>query len=153
MAHIKLQSYLLFVLRKFYSVTVNNETKEVCDPYARTTGVNGDRGMIIDLAATNPEGFENDVRPAFGNPTDAVIYEIHVRDFSSDASSGIKNTGKFLGFTETGTTNPDGLSTGIDHIKDLGVTHVQILPMYDYATVDETKLDTPQFNWGYDPKN
>ena len=84
---------------------------------------------------------------------DAVIYELHVRDLSSDASSGISSTGKFLGLTETGTTNADGLATGIDHIKDLGVTHVQILPGYDYATVDETKLDTPQFNWGYDPKN
>lgn len=136
-----------------YSIKIGNKTNEAVDLYARTTGVNGNRGMIIDLAATNPEGFENDVRPAFENPTDAVIYEIHVRDLSSDESSGIKNTGKFLGFTETGTTNPDGLSTGIDHIKDLGVTHVQILPMYDYATVDETKLDTPQFNWGYDPKN
>lgn len=136
-----------------YSIKIGNRTNEAVDLYARTTGVNGDRGMVIDPASTNPEGFENDVRPAFENDTDAVIYEIHVRDLSSDASSGIKNTGKFLGLTETGTTNPDGLSTGIDHIKDLGVTHVQILPMYDYATVDETQLDTPQFNWGYDPKN
>lgn len=136
-----------------YSIKIGNKTNEAVDLYARTTGVNGNRGMVIDLSATNPEGFENDVRPAFENPTDAVIYEIHVRDLSSDASSGIANTGKFLGFTETGTTNADGLATGIDHIKDLGVTHVQILPSYDYATVDETKLDTAQFNWGYDPKN
>ncbi|MDE6620180.1 MAG: type I pullulanase [Lachnospiraceae bacterium] len=136
-----------------YSIKIGNKTNEAVDLYARTTGVNGDRGMVVDLSATNPEGFENDVRPAFVNPTDAVIYEIHVRDLSSDDSSGISNTGKFLGFTETGTTNADGLATGIDHIKDLGVTHVQILPSYDYATVDETKLDTPQFNWGYDPKN
>ncbi len=136
-----------------YSVKIGNKTNEAVDLYARTTGVNGNRGMVVDLSATNPEGFENDVRPAFVNPTDAVIYEIHVRDLSSDDSSGISNTGKFLGFTETGTTNADGLATGIDHIKDLGVTHVQILPSYDYATVDESKLDTPQFNWGYDPKN
>lgn len=136
-----------------YSIKIGNKTNEAVDLYARTTGVNGDRGMIVDLSATNPEGFENDVRPAFENPTDAVIYELHVRDLSSDASSGISNTGKFLGLTETGTKNADGLATGIDHIKDLGVTHVQILPSYDYATVDETKLDTPQFNWGYDPKN
>lgn len=136
-----------------YSIKIGNKTNEAVDLYARTTGVNGDRGMVVDLSATNPEGFENDVRPAFTNPTDAVIYEIHVRDLSSDSSSGISNTGKFLGFTEMGTTNPDGLATGMDHIKDLGVTHVQILPSYDYATVDETKLDTPQFNWGYDPKN
>lgn len=136
-----------------YSVTIGNKTNETVDLYARTTGVNGDRGMVVDLEATNPEGFENDVRPALGNATDAIIYEIHIRDLSSDASSGISNTGKFLGFTETGTTNSDGLATGIDHIKDLGVTHIQILPSYDYATVDETKLDASQFNWGYDPKN
>lgn len=136
-----------------YSVRIGNRTNETADPYARAAGVNGDRGMVVDLDATNPEGFENDVRPAFVNPTDAVIYELHVRDFSSDKSSGIRNTGKFLAFTETGTTNADGLATGIDHIKDLGVTHVQILPSFDYATVDETKPDTPQFNWGYDPKN
>lgn len=136
-----------------YSIKIGNKTNETVDLYARTTGVNGNRGMVIDLSSTDPEGFEDDVRPAFENPTDAVIYEIHIRDLSSDASSGIANTGKFLGFTETGTTNADGLATGIDHIKDLGVTHVQILPSYDYATVDETKLDTAQFNWGYDPKN
>lgn len=136
-----------------YSIKIGNKTNEAVDLYARTTGVNGDRGMVVDLAATNPEGFENDVRPAFENPTDAVIYELHVRDLSSDPASGITNTGKFLGLTERGTINGDGLMTGLDHIKDLGVTHVQILPSYDYATVDETKLDTAQFNWGYDPKN
>lgn len=136
-----------------YSIKTNNKVNEAVDLYARTTGVNGNRGMVVDLESTNPEGFENDVRPAFEKDTDAVIYEIHVRDLSSDASSGITNTGKFLGFTETGTKNADGLATGIDHIKELGVTHVQILPSFDYATVDETKLDTPQFNWGYDPKN
>lgn len=136
-----------------YSIKIGTRTNEAVDLYARTTGVNGNRGMVVDLRATDPEGFENDTRPAFANPTDAVIYELHVRDLSSDASSGISSTGKFLGLTETGTTNADGLATGIDHIRDLGVTHVQILPSYDYATVDETKLDTPQFNWGYDPKN
>ncbi len=136
-----------------YSVTTGGRTNEVVDLYARAAGVNGDRGMVIDLDATDPYGFENDVRPALKNTTDAVIYEIHVRDLSSDASSGIVYAGKFLGFTETGTKNSDGLSTGIDHIKDLGVTHVQLLPSFDYATVDETKTDTAQFNWGYDPKN
>ncbi len=136
-----------------YSVTVNGVTKEAVDLYAKTTGVNGNRGMVIDLDATDPEGFADDKRPAFVSPTDAVIYELHVRDLSSDKSSGIENTGKFLGLTETGTTNSDGLPTGLDHIKDLGVTHVQLLPVYDYATVDESKPDSGQFNWGYDPKN
>lgn len=136
-----------------YLVRIGTKTSEAVDLYARTTGVNGNRGMVVDLRATDPEGFDKDTRPALVNPTDAVIYELHVRDLSSDASSGIVNKGKFLGLTETGTTNADGLATGIDHIRDLGVTHVQILPSYDYATVDEAKLDTPQFNWGYDPKN
>lgn len=136
-----------------YSVKIGNKVNETVDLYARTTGVNGDRGMVIDLDSTNPEGFSEDVRPQFTNATDAVIYELHMRDLSSDASSGIQNVGKFLGLTEKGTTNSDGLATGLDHIIDLGVTHVQILPSYDYATVDESKTDSDQFNWGYDPKN
>ncbi len=136
-----------------YSVRNGNDINEVVDLYARSTGVNGNRGEILDLETTNPDGFDADVRPAFSNATDAVIYELHIRDLSSDASSGIQNTGKFLGLTERETKNSEGLSTGLDHILELGVTHVQILPSYDYATVDETKPDIAQFNWGYDPKN
>ena len=139
-----------------YSVTVNNETNEVCDPYARTTGVNGNRAMILDLDSTDPEGWANDTGAHKDMEyTDAVIYELHVRDLSIDESSGVSdaNKGKFLGLTETGTTTADGTSTGLDHMIDLGVTHVHLLPIYDYASVDETKLDTPQFNWGYDPLN
>ncbi len=136
-----------------YSVKNGESVKETVDLYARTTGVNGNRGMVLDLDATDPEGFAEDKRPEFGNATDAVIYELHVRDLSSDAASGIQNTGKFLGLTETGTVNSDGLSTGLDHMKELGITHVQLLPSYDYATVDESKADSDQFNWGYDPKN
>lgn len=137
-----------------YEVTVGEETCEACDPYARTTGVNGKRAMVIDLASTNPEGWEDDKDPHAGAPiTDAFVYELHVRDLSSDESSGIKNTGKFLGLTETGTKTPGGNATGIDHMKELGITHVQILPFYDYGSVDESKLDKPQFNWGYDPVN
>lgn len=137
-----------------YVVSINGEEKEACDPYARTTGVNGQRAMVIDLASTNPEGWENDTNPHAGaNYTDAVIYELHVRDLSSDASSGITNTGKFLGLIETGTTTESGISTGLDHIKDLGITHLQLMPSYDYGSVDETQLDKAQFNWGYDPVN
>lgn len=135
-----------------YSVTVGNTTNEAVDPYAKAAGVNGKRGMVIDLEATNPEGFGNDTKPEFINMTDAVIYELHVRDLSSDSSSGITNTGKYLGLTETGTKNSDGLATGLDHIKDLGVTHIHLLPSFDYASVDESK-DDGQFNWGYDPQN
>jgi len=137
-----------------YSVTVDGIVKETIDPYARTAGVNGDRGMIIDLESTNPDGWEEDTNPHAGLAiTDAVIYELHIRDLSSDSSSGIENTGKYLGLTETGTTNSGGDSTGLDHIKDLGITHLHLLPVFDYATVDESKPDTEQFNWGYDPKN
>ena len=137
-----------------YEVTINGEKNEACDPYARTTGVNGKRAMVIDLASTNPEGWENDTNPHAGEGyTDAVIYELHVRDLSSDASSGITNVGKFLGLIETGTTNEAGVSTGLDHIKDLGITHLHLLPSYDYGSVDETQLDKDQFNWGYDPVN
>lgn len=136
-----------------YSVKVGDKVNETVDLYARSAGVNGNRGMIIDLDATDPEGFDEDKRPEFINDTDAIIWELHVRDLSSDASSGIQNTGKFLGLTETGTTNSEGLATGLDHMKDLGITHVQLLPSFDYASVDESKTDSSQFNWGYDPKN
>lgn len=137
-----------------YLAEVNGTQKEACDPYARTTGVNGKRAMVIDLASTNPTGWEDDSDPHAGaSVNDAVIYELHVRDLSSDPGSGIKNTGKFLGLTETGTKTESGISTGLDHIKDLGITHLHLLPSYDYGSVDETALDTPQFNWGYDPVN
>ncbi len=137
-----------------YSVTLESGVNETCDPYARTTGVNGARAMILDLSATNPAGWDGDKDPNAGKPiTDAVIYELHVRDLSMDDSSGIKNKGKYLGMIETGTKNSSGIATGLDHIKELGVTHLHILPAYDYGSVDESKPDTPQFNWGYDPVN
>jgi pullulanase len=136
-----------------YTVTVDDSAKEAVDPYAKAVGVNGDRGMVIDLSTTNPAGFATEAKPAFVNPTDAVIYELHIRDFSSDASSGMVNKGKYLAFTESGTSSPSGVATGIDHLVDLGITHVHLLPSFDYASVDETKLINKQFNWGYDPEN
>ena len=137
-----------------YLVSVGGNENEACDPYARATGVNGKRAMVLDLSSTNPMGWENDTNPNAGMTyNDAVIYELHVRDLSSDESSGIQNTGKFLGLTETGTTTASGIPTGLDHMKDLGITHVHLLPVYDYASVDETQSDKPQFNWGYDPEN
>jgi len=136
-----------------YAVTNNGKEEEACDPYARATGVNGKRAMVIDLDSTDPEGWDKDKNPnadlAF---TDAVIYELHVRDLGTDENSGIKNVGKFLSLTEHGTTTPGGQKTGIDHIKDLGITHLHILPMYDYGSVNEMASDD-QFNWGYDPVN
>lgn len=137
-----------------YEVDVDGAVVEACDPYARTTGVNGKRAMVLDLDSTDPEGWENDTDPHAGNRiTDAVLYELHLRDLSMDENSGITNKGKYLGLVETGTTNADGIPTGLDHIKDLGITHIHLLPVYDYGSVDESKLDTPQFNWGYDPVN
>ena len=127
--------------------------KDIVDPYARTVGVNGKRGMVIDLDSTDPEGWDSDSRHTYPNVTDMSIYELHIRDFSVDPDSGITNKGKYIAFTENGTTTSKGAKTGIDYLKDLGVTTVHILPSYDYGSVDETKLDTPQFNWGYDPVN
>ena len=136
-----------------YEVDVNGVTNEACDPYAKAVGVNGKRAMVIDMDSTDPEGWAEDKGSHSGNITDAVIYELHVRDLSVNENSGITNKGKYLGLIETGTTSPDGIPTGLDHIKDLGVTHIHLLPSYDYGSVDETKLEDNAFNWGYDPVN
>lgn len=123
------------------------------DPYAIAVGVNGKRGQIIDLNETNPSGWENDRSPVLKNLTDVILYELHIRDLSMAPNSGIKNKGKFLGLTESGTKNRQGQSTGIDHIAEMGVTHVHLLPCFDFCSVDESRLNVPQFNWGYDPQN
>ena len=137
-----------------YEVAVDETIHEACDPYARTTGVNGLRAMVIDLKSTDPQGWDNDRDPHAGqNITDAILYELHVRDLSSDKSSGIRNTGKFLGLIESGTKNTNGDPTGLDHMKALGITHLHLLPAFDYGFLDESRLDEPQFNWGYDPVN
>ena len=136
-----------------YTVVIDGVKKEACDPYARTTGVNGVRAMVIDLDSTDPAGWDGDRNPHAGEAiNDAIIYELHVRDLGADSSSGIENVGKFLSLTETGTTTPGGVSTGLDHIKDLGVTHLHLLPIYDFGSVDETHT-TGLYNWGYDPVN
>ena len=121
--------------------------------FAKAVSVNGQRAAIIDMQATNPEGWENDQRPVMADPTDVVVYETHMRDFTIDATSGIANKGKFIAFTEQGTQTAEGLASGIDHLKELGITHIQILPMYDYGSIDETTLDLNKYNWGYDPVN
>ncbi len=134
-----------------YRVAVDSATNEAVDPYVRATTINGAHGVVVDLSKTNPTGWSK-TKPAFsGKATDAVIYELHVRDLSMDASSGISaaNKGKYLAFTELNTKN-GGVATGISAIKDLGVTHVELLPVFDYASVDES---SPTFNWGYDPQN
>ena len=137
-----------------FLVRIGDYTAEACDPYAKTTGVNGQRAMVIDMASTDPEGWESDRDPNAGLAfPDAVIYELHVRDISMDQSSGIQNKGKYLGVIETGTKTPSGIPTGLDHIKNLGITHLHLLPVYDYGSVDESHPEKPQFNWGYDPVN
>ncbi len=131
-------------------------SNEVPDPYAKAVGVNGKRAMVVNLKTTNPAGWEKDKSPAFSATsaaTDAVIYELHIRDASIDESSDIKQKGKFLGLTETGTKNAAGQATGLDHLKELGVTHIHLLPFFDYNSVDESKPGEPQYNWGYDPLN
>ena len=139
-----------------FQVNIGNTwSEEVVDPYAKACGTNGLRAQVIDLKETNPVGWAQDKSPNFSvsnKQTDAVIYELHVRDASIHASSGIKNKGKFLGLAEVGTKNSAGQSTGLSHIKELGVTHVHLLPFYDYNSVDETKAAV-QYNWGYDPVN
>ncbi len=141
-----------------YKVTANGETHEVVDPYAKSAGVNGNRGMILDLRDTDPEGWKDDSFKRVGSATDAVVWEVSVRDFSADPDSGVSeaNRGKFLAFTEEGTTyegREENLSTCVSYLKELGVNYVQINPFYDFASIDESKPIDDQYNWGYDPKN
>lgn len=127
-----------------------NETPGI---WAKAVGINGNRAAVIDWNETNPEGWESDRSPELKMYSDIILYELHHRDFSIAPDSGIENKGKFLALTETGTKTPEGEATGLDHLKELGVTHIHILPSFDFATVDETRLDENRYNWGYDPKN
>lgn len=136
-----------------YKVKIGDKWTEAVDPYVRAASVNGDKGVVIDLNETNPKKWKANKKPEFKKPEDAIIYELHVRDLSIQPESGIKQKGKYLGVTEKGTKGPEGVKTGLDHMKDLGVTHVQFLPIFDYASVNEETLNEPQYNWGYDPKN
>lgn len=141
---------------KFYTFQIFQHGKwhdETPGIWAKAVGVNGRRAAIIDFKKTNPENWENDKGPEVRHFTDVVLYEMHHRDMSLHPSSGIANKGKFLALTEPGTTSPQGEKTGIDHLKELGVTHVHILPSYDYNSVDEANLPANQYNWGYDPQN
>ena len=148
------------LLNKYYtySVTHGKTTKETADVYAKACGVNGQRSMVVDLSTTNPEGWKNDKHVLVQNQTDASVWEISVADFSSSESSGVSeaNRGKYLAFTEEGTT-VNGVqgasSTCVDYLKKLGVKYVQIMPFYDFGSVDESKNIMDQYNWGYDPVN
>lgn len=141
---------------KFYTFQIEKDGKwleETPGIWAKAVGVNGNRAAVIDWNETNPEGWESDKAPELNMYSDIILYELHHRDFSIAPNSGIQNKGKFLALTETGTKTPEGHASGIDHLKELGVTHIHILPSFDFATVDEKKLDEKQYNWGYDPKN
>ncbi len=148
---------------KFYTVRSfqNGEwAPESPGIFAKAVSINGQRAAIIDMKATNPEGWAQDKRPAMTDPTDIVVYETHLRDFTISPVSGVAHKGKFLALTEEGTiidhTNLQfrgNWSTGIDHLKELGITHLQILPMFDYGSIDETTLAKNNYNWGYDPVN
>lgn len=133
-----------------YTLTFGNgKTTQSNDPYSKAVTVNGERSVIDNYDAIKPDNFQR--MPKFSNPTNAIIYETSIRDFTSDKNSGIKDKGKYLGMIESGVTS-DGQITGLNYLKSLGITHVQILPMFDFASVDETK-SIPDYNWGYDPKN
>lgn len=145
---------------KYYTfvVTVNNNISEVVDPYAKALSVNGEKGAIINMEKTNPENWSSYNRKKIKDNTDAIIYEVNIRDISIDKNSGIKNKGKYLGLSERETTGPNGTKTGLNHIKDLGVTHIQLLPIYDFGSIDESIVNSEDqfensisYNWGYDP--
>lgn len=143
-----------------YKVTVNGKTNEAVDIYAKAVGVNGDRAMVVDLDSTDPEHWDTNYQREQTKLSDIIVWEIHIRDFSIDVSSGVKeeNRGKYKAFTEENTTvNGQGkVASCVNYLKQLGVTHVQLMPMYDYGSVDETKVTSSlgsNYNWGYDPKN
>lgn len=143
--------------RKYYAFQARHKGKwslEVPDPYVRAVGVNGMRGMVLDLKETDPENWDFDRRPPLASYNDIVLYELHVRDFSSHPSSGSHYPGQYMAFTERGTRNPQGQRTGLDHLRSLGVTHIHLLPVFDYRSIDERlPRDSAGFNWGYDPQN
>jgi len=139
---------------KFYTLKINDGEwlDETADIYARCVGVNGKRGMVFDPGKTNPEDWKNDKGPRLNDFTEAIIYETHVRDFSIAENSGIENRGKYLGFTEENTKSTNEISTGLAHLKELGITHVHLLPVSDFFTINEEK-PFEKYNWGYDPQH
>ncbi|RNI33289.1 type I pullulanase [Rufibacter immobilis] len=140
----------------YYTYQVKIGTKwqeETPGIYATAVGVNGQRAMVLDLSSTNPTGWAQDKGPTVKTPNEVVLWEAHVRDITSHLSSGSSAPGKFLGLVEPGTKTTKGVTTGLDHMKELGVTHIHLLPAFDHRSIDETALDKPQFNWGYDPQN
>ena len=141
---------------KFYAFNVKVKEKwlgETPGIMAKAVGLNGKRAAIVDMKDTDPQGWATDQRPPLKSDADIILYEMHHRDFSMDTTSGIRNRGKFLALTEKGTKNTAGDATGIDHLKELGITHVHLLPSFDFASIDEATLNNNKYNWGYDPQN
>lgn len=131
----------------------NNTLKGVMDPYAKVVSLNGEKAVFALPNEANPPGWTDDVRPKLNSLQDIILYELHIRDFSIDSSSGLKAKGKFMAFTERDVRLPDGSSSGLDHLVELGVTHVHLLPAFDFRSIDESQLGEEKFNWGYDPLN
>ena len=137
-----------------YQVKINGRwLEETPGMYAKAVGVNGNRAMVLDLNATNPDKWEKDKGPVISHLNKAIIYELQIRDLTIHPESGSSLPGSYLGLVEEGTKGAGNISTGIDHLKELGITHVHLLPTFDHYSIDETNLDTPQYNWGYDPQN
>lgn len=136
-----------------FNVKIDDKQNEVIDPNSKAVSANGEYSMVVNLEKTNPDNWENDIKPEFKDYTDAIIYEMHIRDFTIDENSGAEFKGKYKGVTEKGTRTKNGFKTCLDHVKDLGVTHLHLLPTFDYKSVDEKNLNIPQYNWGYDPEN
>lgn len=140
----------------FYTFQIRYKGKWLAETpgiWAKAVGVNGNRAAVIDWSETNPEEWEDDRSPALESYSDIILYELHHRDFSIAPNSGIEHKGKFLALTEAGTRTPEGEATGVDHLKELGITHVHILPSFDFDSIDESKSGKNRYNWGYDPKN
>lgn len=137
-----------------YQVMIHNEwLDETPGIYAKAVGVNGKRAMVLDFATTDPLGWDKDKGPVLTYPNEAIIYELHIRDMTIHPQSGSSMPGTYLGLVESGTKGPEGISTGIDHLKELGINYVHLLPTFDHYAINESRLDSAQFNWGYDPQN
>ncbi|MEJ8304116.1 type I pullulanase [Saccharibacillus sacchari] len=136
-----------------YNIGDHETSRYVVDPYAKAASANGQRGAIVNMKRTDPEGWENDIRPPLRHAVDSVVYELHVRDFSSSEDAKMNHSGQYLAFTEKGIRTKDGRKIGLDHLEELGITHVHLLPVYDFCTVNECDVTPESYNWGYDPQN
>lgn len=136
-----------------YKIGEHENSRYVVDPYAKAASANAQRGAIVNMRRTDPEGWENDIRPPLRHPVDSVLYELHVRDFSSSEDAKMNHSGQYLAFTEKGIQTRGGQKVGVDHLQELGITHVHLLPVYDFCTVNECDVTPESYNWGYDPQN